>query len=200
MSTYRPGFVKMQRLILLKLWFKMLTIYWERQIYIYNHNAEKIKIKSPKIYKQKRFWQLREMWKIWNFSGVCYHLLSGQLKYIYPNKYAISFSDNLLTFLFWSCWHLTIKRAVKKGFSYNRKLNFFFFLRKFKRKYLCILAILEKSDFPDNITTQKLESKHTGKEKMLKIFQVYNYLLNTCDSARKYVKLSRETELSLYLG
>ena len=49
-----PGFVKMQRLILLKLWFKMLTIYLERQIYIYNHNAEEIKIKSPKIYKQKK--------------------------------------------------------------------------------------------------------------------------------------------------
>ena len=32
----------------------MLTIYLERQIYIYNHNAEEIKIKSPKIYKQKK--------------------------------------------------------------------------------------------------------------------------------------------------
>ena len=42
----------------------MLTIYWERQIHIYNHNAGEIKIKSPKIYKQKTFWQLREMRKI----------------------------------------------------------------------------------------------------------------------------------------
>jgi len=44
----------------------MLTIYWERQIYIYNHNAEEIKIKSPKIYKQKSFgsWEKYERYEI----------------------------------------------------------------------------------------------------------------------------------------
>lgn len=31
----------------------MLTIYWEKQMYTYNHNAEEIKIKSPKRYKPK---------------------------------------------------------------------------------------------------------------------------------------------------
>lgn len=51
--------------------------------------------------------------------------------------------------------------------------------RKLKRKYLCISAILEKFDFSDNITAKELESKHLRKEKMLKIFLVYNYLLNT---------------------
>jgi hypothetical protein len=44
-------------------------------------------------------------------------ILSGQLKYFHPNKYVISVSDNLLTFLFWSCWHLTTRRAIKKGLS-----------------------------------------------------------------------------------
>lgn len=57
---------------------------------------------------------------------------------------------------------------------------FFFFLRKLKRKYLCISVVLEELDFSDNVTAKKLESKHTRKEKMLKIFQVYNYLLNAC--------------------
>lgn len=41
----------------------MLTISWERQMYIYNHNAKEIKIKSPKDI-QTKFWQLREMCKI----------------------------------------------------------------------------------------------------------------------------------------
>lgn len=42
----------------------MRTIYWKRKMYIRNHNAEKIKIKSSKRYKQKKFWQLKEMCNI----------------------------------------------------------------------------------------------------------------------------------------
>lgn len=62
----------------------MLTISWERQMYIYNHNAKEIKIKSPKDI-QTKFWQLREMCKIWNSQEFALiFILSGQLKYILP--------------------------------------------------------------------------------------------------------------------
>ena len=47
---------------------------------------------------------------------------------------------------------------------------FFFNLRKLKRKYLLLSAILEELDFSDNKTVKKPESKHMRRDKMLEIF------------------------------
>lgn len=64
----------------------MLAICWERQMYVYNHKVEGMKIKSPKIHKQKisGSWEKFARYISQDFAKIFF--LSGHLKYIYPNK------------------------------------------------------------------------------------------------------------------